>query len=625
MEPDSKQFLERLARTAQTTKENLRIQMGSRVVYGQTARGFRNELPHDRLKALSERLQQPVTAGVDESTYTKRQPEIEIKAGDKVVFRQERDGTFTVNSFQQQLQVEHQDPQQAVLEAPLPTEVGAPLAASEGAEHLPDQAQQKLPEVSSSQKQTDEPKLNNAQELTVGSVEQASVVKAGFLEKKSQTHIAQPPRPGQSQVQTEVAEHSPIEINSAPSLPVPKAPSRSQTASFAAQPELGAAQVAQQQAEKLPPGQTQQYIKALTQELGKRALQAVNGLASLPQWKRERDVANTALQLFNHNYKQTGEQSYQAENYKISLHGLDNYSISDRTGRELMRFKAGGLTGPSILDNRMNKLQYQDFNQARSQIQRLGGVNGISKDPQQRLSQLGNLAPFGDREVLYATKIKQVVQTARDYLRGLGVSEVKAGQQGNYSIESRGDDYLRLESQQDQRGTVLLIENGTLKSDLESKDFSHFKQLHNSMQKQASRTDSQQPVVKKSETEILLTNSQLRNVAAVITAQNVLDSLGTNTYESDKYRFERLGDVITLAAKDGRGEIARMESGHVTGQLSNQDAVFLSQMNRAVMPHLLQSSEFPMATTQTQARLTLLSQTAPNESLTRAKDIELGE
>lgn len=166
MQQDSQQLVLTLARAAQTSIEKLRIQMGPRVVYGQTSRGFRNELSQERLKALVDGLFQSVTEGVGVSKYAQRQPEIEVKAGDYVVFRQERDGNFTVNSFQQQLMVEHQAPQQAVLKAPLPTEVGAHLAASSDAEHLQTQAEQKHNDVSSSQKQTDENELNNAQELT---------------------------------------------------------------------------------------------------------------------------------------------------------------------------------------------------------------------------------------------------------------------------------------------------------------------------------------------------------------------------------------------------------------------------------------------------------------------------
>ena len=86
--------------------ETLRIQMGRRIVYGQVGdREFRSELNSDTIRTIFTALQKPVTEGVDSSQYQGKVPAIEIREGETILFREERDGTITVNDIQ--LQLEH--------------------------------------------------------------------------------------------------------------------------------------------------------------------------------------------------------------------------------------------------------------------------------------------------------------------------------------------------------------------------------------------------------------------------------------------------------------------------------------------------------------------------------------
>jgi hypothetical protein len=85
--------------------DTLRIQMGRRVVYGRLNDGtFRNELTPETLKAVFDAVQRPVAEGTDPSKYRGKIPAIEIRDGDTVLFREERDGTVTVNAIQFQLE-----------------------------------------------------------------------------------------------------------------------------------------------------------------------------------------------------------------------------------------------------------------------------------------------------------------------------------------------------------------------------------------------------------------------------------------------------------------------------------------------------------------------------------------
>jgi hypothetical protein len=85
--------------------ETIRIQMGRRLVYGQMANGqFRNELDANTMRTIFDAIQRPVTEGVDPAKYRGKIPAIEIRDGDTILFREERDGTVSVNAIQFQLE-----------------------------------------------------------------------------------------------------------------------------------------------------------------------------------------------------------------------------------------------------------------------------------------------------------------------------------------------------------------------------------------------------------------------------------------------------------------------------------------------------------------------------------------
>jgi hypothetical protein len=87
------------------SSETIRIQMGRRLVYGQMANGqFRNELDASTMRTIFDAIQRPVTEGVDPAKYRGKIPAIEIRDGDTILFREERDGTVSVNAIQFQLE-----------------------------------------------------------------------------------------------------------------------------------------------------------------------------------------------------------------------------------------------------------------------------------------------------------------------------------------------------------------------------------------------------------------------------------------------------------------------------------------------------------------------------------------
>lgn len=119
MQEDEAQLLSAIAQTSRSVVSSLRqsnssiqpkpaspqIHFQGRLIYGAMANGqFRNELSAERLRSILDALQTPVTEGIDPSRYKGKTAAIQIRDAGIILFRQERDGTVTVNQFQQQQQ-----------------------------------------------------------------------------------------------------------------------------------------------------------------------------------------------------------------------------------------------------------------------------------------------------------------------------------------------------------------------------------------------------------------------------------------------------------------------------------------------------------------------------------------
>ena len=61
--------------------QSFSIQKGRRVVYGQTARGFRQDLTRQDISAIENLLSQPQTAGVKAENYRGKAPNYVVKNG----------------------------------------------------------------------------------------------------------------------------------------------------------------------------------------------------------------------------------------------------------------------------------------------------------------------------------------------------------------------------------------------------------------------------------------------------------------------------------------------------------------------------------------------------------------
>ena len=221
---------------------------------------------------------------------------------------------------------------------------------------------------------------------------------------------------------------------------------------------------------------TQKWMQQTTRVMRRSSQQLTERVVALAANIRSRQVASTAVDLLQ-KYGTThspGRGFYVAENYVISGKGR-MVTVSDREGIELMTARKTRW-GLNILKNDMVASQEADFMRARQQIQ-IQGVEGLSPEPPMRVRQLGNLAPAGDMGITRDLTALALAKTARKLLDVTGsrpnIQGKRVFQGGSqYRIEETPN-WLKIQA--GERGQILSIDNGKIKSDLTSKDVAYFR------------------------------------------------------------------------------------------------------------------------------------------------------
>lgn len=207
--------------------------------------------------------------------------------------------------------------------------------------------------------------------------------------------------------------------------------------------------------------QVQHQLKQLPQQV-----------ANLPEVVRDRQIADTAVQLLDRYGGQDDQaRTYQAANYTIRATGKNTYSISDNHGKELMKFKQSFL-GPQILSNHMSPRQQKDFTRVRSQIQIQGGTPFLPADPAMRVRQLQGLAPATDVALAQEGKNIAAVTSVQNVLKTLGRDRY---QNDHYRFQQRGN--ALTVSAKDGRGEILSLKDGEIAANLKPLDISYLRQL----------------------------------------------------------------------------------------------------------------------------------------------------
>lgn len=488
------------------TTETLHIQMGRRLVYGQMANGtFRNELNADAIKLILDAVQQPITPGVDPNAYQGKVPALEIRNGDNVLFREERDGRVTVNQIQFQLEQPGLPPLQQVPASQNGKTTIAPAAPTpvttiedpdwkaddiaQVASHLlnPLGADQPIYQSVALQGYT----INhNGTQLTVARQGKPIVMAEGNT--VVDYHITQQDWKCFQQIQRGLLIQPPItdaahalngKGQSEPNLDNRPANREDSPPAIA---------VLQNQLAKLPNGPTKTLLQT-TAQVWQRQLQpsiqagfkqGINWLATRPQAFRQEAAARAALDLFNRGYERTGEKTYGLEGFRLSLQGLNLYTLSDSKGM-LLRFQSFQSPIPGIQRQTLKILDGNGATQPpRLTMDTVRSLQELQRNP--HAMPRGNL----DQEAVYATKTNRVEKTVQTFLRNQVRANVWDRDGGRYRFELGDGEALRIVDKQGDRGLVYQRNNGEVYSRLGAADFAHFDQLAHRLKRQ------QQPVAK---------------------------------------------------------------------------------------------------------------------------------
>jgi hypothetical protein len=265
---------------------------------------------------------------------------------------------------------------------------------------------------------------------------------------------------------------------------------------------------------------------------------------SLPEKMRDQAIAATALDLFRGTpYRGARDNVYQADGYAIASVGNDVYSISDRSNRELMRFKDTVL-GPRVLENNMAPSDQREFLQVRNQVDKYGLSDLISSDPFNQVAQMRKLAPAGTLELKQNLVNRSVALNALKILENFGEnskSGIKVFEGKDYRVEQK--DYNVTITAKDGRGAILQSQAGEIKANLSPKDVSQFNAIGREVDKVLSqRTQSENSVIP--------------------TAEKLIQNFGSSRPGGSKvfegksnYQIEQQGNDLKITAKDHRGVI----------------------------------------------------------------------
>ena len=442
----------------QTAPEPIEIKMGREIVYreGYADKDPVNKLNANTLKLLQAAVDAPQQAGAEATTGAKGT--INIKARDELVYRMSK-GAVETN------RLAPDSVGQAEVSSP-----GVVQETSTAAD--PKLAGETVPPVSSAAAATEpEPQETlapGAGEESRLADETVPTISGAVAPVKAATEPE--PKGNQALVTAVVPEQQPPASQPAPT------PVAAQPLAMASPRVASIFNVMERQNRQVVEKATQKWMQQTTRVMRRSSQQLTERVVALAANIRSRQVASTAVDLLQKygTAPSPGRGFYVAENYVVSAKGR-MVTVLDRQGLELMTARKTRW-GLDILKNDMVPSQEADFMRARQQIQ-IQGIDGLSPDPPMRLRQLGHLAPMGDKGITRDLTALAVAKTARKLLDVTGsrpnVQGKRVFQGGSqYRVEETPNS---LKIQAGERGAILSIDNGKIKSGLTSRDVAYFR------------------------------------------------------------------------------------------------------------------------------------------------------
>jgi hypothetical protein len=458
-------MLQQPPKLPQTGQDDLRIQMGQRVVYGRLADGtMRRELTPNSLKVILDAIQQPVTPGVDPEAYRGKVPAIEIRDRGMVLFREERNGAITVNQIQMQIGEGAEKAEPAVPspvlngrngkipEGPSPDLSVDPAVVAQIAARLINPLNEAKP-IYDAVAVSDYRIQQRGHHLSVSRDEQVLLaVRDGDVVS--------------SQLQdTDRAAFLELETRLSPAV-----------AAEMAQPETSlngstppALTVLNREMERLEDSPTKTLLKATAETWQQQTLdvRVTQWLSQHMENRRNQQMARAVVELFQRGHERTGENFYQIGDYNLSRKAAGEYSLRDQRG-ELMQVRVSRSTGLGQgIEVRSVAARVSDYQ--RQELIRLR--HNRAAMPQGKL----------DVEATYAARTRRVEHTVRDFLQSHVYANTWNKEGGQFKLEVGTDDLLRITDKWG-RGVVFERHHSNVISRLNQQDLLHFERLEQRMQ-----------------------------------------------------------------------------------------------------------------------------------------------
>lgn len=531
----SQQILDAIAQLEKVDAADLdiRIQYGKngRIILGELASGERrNELNQDRVNVILSALAKPAIDGIAD-LYSNRKPLLEISNKGEILFRQERDGTVSMNALCQERELS----QRAVPFSPVQTDLSesdiliAVRRIAQAAESLMNPLGQEEPAptvaaIGAYQLHLDSDTLTISKDENVvvqivdGQIQPSSNATSADIQVfEGWARNSQGVWEGQK-VPLEEMSHFMWQADT-------------QMSESSDAHRVNAFEVAKQQIAQLQESNSKAFFQNLFEDLSKQAVQAVRKmvaegtksafqgvkqglesdqfktfqkqtaqalqekteraiektgyslekagqwLASRPEAIREHRAARIAYDLFEQGFARTQEQKYELNGFKVELQGRNTLVLRDaNTNRELMRFKAEKLLfgEPRITifaraKEGISREQYQAIDQVR---QDKGSVRG---SPTAEARHAEKSTAFGS-----AARMVAEFNEANDY-------------SGKYYRIQISPDSLTITAK-DGRGIVYQEQGNQVQSKLEQQDFGRFAQAIRTIEQQQPNLSQQRQV-----------------------------------------------------------------------------------------------------------------------------------
>ncbi len=457
------------------SQDTLRIFLGRRLVYGHLADGTqRHELDANGLKVVLDALQKPVTEGIDPEQYKGKVPAIEIRDGDTLLFREERDGTVTTNQIQLQIgEAEHkvatESPALKALEAVTSlnghngskpeVENTSPSIVGERAAQI---AARLINPLNEAQPMYDAVAVGdyrikqNGHHLAVRRdnslilvVRDGEVVSNQLTESDFAAFL---------QFETQLSPVTAFEQHQEESVPEPVQNGHHPSALT----------VLEQAKDQLPESPTKALLQDTIPDWQQQGAEQSSGwFASRLEDRHNQQLARTVLELYQRGYERTGERAYQVGNYTLSRKEPNLYTLRDKRGvlLQLQTLSSKGLG---------RKVEVVTMSDHLSEFDRL---------ELKRMRQNRSFMPQGrlDSEATYAARTRQVEHTVREFLQHHVYANSWSKDGGQFKLEIGTDDLVRITDKWG-RGVVFQRHHSEVKSRLTQKDLAYFGRLYKRMQ-----------------------------------------------------------------------------------------------------------------------------------------------